>query len=117
MALLELTDVTRSVTRSSGTSPPRAMTVATRAGDAGAVEQGSVADARLLRFLVPTQEQLAQLAAALPPARAGEAEPLARSLLATVHGHCFFTINGTFRMLGETDPLAAALERVKDALR
>lgn len=58
-----------------------------------------------------------EVAAALPAARVGEAEPLARSLLATVHGHCFFTINGTFRMLGETDPLAAALERVKDALR
>ena len=58
-----------------------------------------------------------EVAAALPAARADEAEPLARSLLATVHGHCFFTINGTFRMLGETDPLAAALERVRDALR
>lgn len=58
-----------------------------------------------------------EVAAALPAARAEEAEPLARSLLATVHGHCFFTMNGTFRMLGETDPLAAALERVTDALR
>jgi hypothetical protein len=45
-----------------------------------------------------------------------EAEPLARSLLATVHGHCFFTLNGTFRILGEGDPLAAALDRVADAL-
>ena len=58
-----------------------------------------------------------EVAAALPEDRRDEAEPLARSLLATVHGHCFFTINGTFRMLGETDPLAAALERVRDALR
>lgn len=58
----------------------------------------------------------AEVAAALPPARAGEAEPLARSLLATVHGHCFFTLNGTFRILGETDPLAAALARVNEAL-
>ena len=41
---------------------------------------------------------------------------LARSLLATVHGHCFFTMNGTFRILGETDPLSAALDRVRDAL-
>lgn len=57
-----------------------------------------------------------EVAAALPAERAGEAEPLARSLLATVHGHCFFTLNGTFRLLGETDPLAAALDRVKDAL-
>lgn len=58
-----------------------------------------------------------EVTAALPAERAGEAEPLARSLLATVHGHCFFTLNGTFRMLGETDPLAAALDRVRDALR
>ena len=57
-----------------------------------------------------------EVAGALPESRAAEAEPLARSLLATVHGHCFFTINGTFRMLGETDPLAAALDRVNDAL-
>jgi AcrR family transcriptional regulator len=57
-----------------------------------------------------------EVAEALPPARAAEAEPLARSLLATVHGHCFFTLNGTFRVLGENDPLAAALERVADAL-
>lgn len=58
-----------------------------------------------------------EVAAALPAARADEAEPLTRSLLATVHGHCFFTINGTFRLLGETEPLAAALDRVRDALR
>lgn len=57
-----------------------------------------------------------EVAAALPAERAEEAEPLARSLLATVHGHCFFTLNGTFRLLGETNPLAAALDRVKDAL-
>lgn len=57
-----------------------------------------------------------EVTAALPPARRDEAEPLARSLLATVHGHCFFTLNGTFRLLGETDPLAAALQRVRDAL-
>jgi hypothetical protein len=57
-----------------------------------------------------------EVASALPEARSGEAEPLARSLLATVHGHCFFTLNGTFRILGERDPLSAALERVSDAL-
>jgi AcrR family transcriptional regulator len=57
-----------------------------------------------------------EVAAALPPHRAAEAEPLARSLLATVHGHCFFTLNGTFRILGEQDPLTSALERVADTL-
>lgn len=57
-----------------------------------------------------------EIAAALPAAHAGKAPALARSLLATVHGHCFFTLNGTFRLLGETEPLAAALDRVNDAL-
>jgi AcrR family transcriptional regulator len=57
-----------------------------------------------------------EVASALPTHHSDQAEPLARSLLATVHGHCFFTMNGTFRMLGESDPLAAAMERVRDAL-
>lgn len=58
----------------------------------------------------------AEVAAVLPPARRAEAPELTRSLLATVHGHCFFTLNGTFRMLDETDPLAAARARIADAL-
>lgn len=57
-----------------------------------------------------------ELAAQLPEARRSQARELARSLLATVHGHCFFTMNGTFRMLGEEDPLAAALARVREAV-
>jgi AcrR family transcriptional regulator len=57
-----------------------------------------------------------EIAAALPVAQAGKAAPLARSLLASVHGHCFFTLNGTFALLGEEDPLAAAYARVKEAI-
>lgn len=57
-----------------------------------------------------------EIAVALPPGYANKAPALARSLLATVHGHCFFTLNGTFRVMGETDPLSAALDRVNDAL-
>jgi len=57
-----------------------------------------------------------EIAAAMPPEHVSKAPALARSLLATVHGHCFFTLNGTFRIMGETDPLAAALDRVTDAL-
>jgi AcrR family transcriptional regulator len=57
-----------------------------------------------------------EVAAALPDSRRSEAPELTRSLLATVHGHCIFTLNGTFRMLEETDPLAAARARVADAL-
>lgn len=57
-----------------------------------------------------------EVEAVLPPDRRSEAAGLTRSLLATVHGHCFFTLNGTFRILEETDPLAAARARVADAL-
>jgi AcrR family transcriptional regulator len=60
---------------------------------------------------------VAEVKLALPEKRQEEAEPLARSLLASVHGHCFFTLNGTFRMLGETDPLSAAMQRVEEALQ
>lgn len=42
---------------------------------------------------------------------------LARSLIATVHGHCTFDLNGTFALMGEPDPVAMALERVREALR
>lgn len=57
-----------------------------------------------------------EIVAALPAGRRADAPALTRSLLATVHGHCFFTLNGTFRMLGEDDPLEAARERVAEAL-
>lgn len=57
-----------------------------------------------------------EVASALPPAHIGEAPALARSLLASVHGHCVFTLNGTFQLLGEGDPLGAALARVRDAM-
>lgn len=57
-----------------------------------------------------------EIAAVLPADAQGDALPLARSLLASVHGHCFFALNGTFAMLGEADPLGAARARVSDAL-
>jgi len=57
-----------------------------------------------------------EIAAALPEAQVDKAPALARSLLATVHGHCYFELNGTFALLGEEHPLAAALARVDDAL-
>ena len=52
----------------------------------------------------------------LPPGRGGEAAALARSLVATVHGHCVFALTGTFALLGETDPQGAALARVRETL-
>ena len=56
------------------------------------------------------------LAEALPESQRASAPALARSLLAAVHGHCIFTLNGTFRMLGETDPLEAVYARVIEAI-
>lgn len=52
----------------------------------------------------------------LPPEHRSKAEELTRSLLATVHGHCFFALNGTFELLGEAEPIQAALARVDDSL-
>ena len=45
-----------------------------------------------------------------------EVQQLARSLIATVHGHCDFELNGSFALMGEKDPAAMALERVRQAL-
>ncbi|HEX7693456.1 MAG TPA: TetR/AcrR family transcriptional regulator [Sphingomonas sp.] len=58
-----------------------------------------------------------EIAAVLPPETRDRAPALARSLLATVHGHCVFAINGTFALLQENDPHGAALARVREALR
>lgn len=57
-----------------------------------------------------------EIAAVLPPETRDRAPALARSLLATVHGHCVFALNGTFALLGEEHPHAAALARVREVL-
>jgi AcrR family transcriptional regulator len=58
----------------------------------------------------------AEIAAILPDARRGDAAALARSLVAMVHGHCVFALNGTFALLGETNPRGAALARAREIL-
>ena len=58
----------------------------------------------------------AEIAAVLPKAEAGAVTSLARSLVATVHGHCIFALYRTFDMLGETAPVEAALARVREAI-
>ena len=58
----------------------------------------------------------AEIAAILPPAKAGGAAALARSLVAMVNGHCLFALNGTFTLLGETDARGAALARAREIL-
>ena len=45
-----------------------------------------------------------------------EIERLARSLIATVHGHCTYALNGSFELMRETDPVGLALARVHDAI-
>lgn len=58
----------------------------------------------------------AEIAAALPRVDPAKVAALARSLVATVHGHCVFAQYRTFDMLGETAPVEAALARVREAL-
>jgi AcrR family transcriptional regulator len=65
---------------------------------------------RLIALLVE------EVRTALPEARKGEAPRLALSLLAIVHGHCSLALDGTFARLGETEPLALALARIREAL-
>ncbi len=57
-----------------------------------------------------------EVAAVLPDAEKANAPRLARSLIATVHGHCAFALIGTFALLGESDPLALATDRVREVL-
>jgi AcrR family transcriptional regulator len=57
-----------------------------------------------------------EVAAVLPAPARENALRLARSLVATVHGHCTFALNGTFALMGETEPLELALARVRESL-
>jgi len=59
---------------------------------------------------------VAEIAAALPGREPKRIVSLARSLVATVHGHCVFLLYMTFSMLGEDAPVDAALARVREAL-
>jgi len=57
-----------------------------------------------------------EIARVLPRETRDRAPALARSLVAVVHGHCEFALNGTFALLGEEQPEQAALARVREAL-
>lgn len=65
---------------------------------------------------VLTEIVVREVAAILPEEARDNAPRLARSLVATVHGHCFFALNGSFALLGEKDPLGMAVARVKESL-
>lgn len=57
-----------------------------------------------------------EVARELPRRSESEIEHLARSLIATVHGHCIFELNGSFALMGEKDPVEMALRRVREAI-
>lgn len=57
-----------------------------------------------------------EIAAALPNAEVSSIRPLARSLVATVHGHCILTLNRTFDVTDENELVDAALARVREAI-
>jgi AcrR family transcriptional regulator len=57
-----------------------------------------------------------EIARQLPNCPDNEIEHLARSLIATVHGHCTYELNGSFALMGEKHPMAMALGRVREAI-
>jgi len=58
-----------------------------------------------------------EVAGVLRRASLNLAAGLSHSLIATVHGHCTFALNGSFGLLGEKDPLGLAIDRVREVLR
>lgn len=64
-----------------------------------------------------TQIIVEEVAAVLPEKAQAGAPRLARSLIAVVHGHCVFELNGSFALMGMDHPIELALDRVWEALR
>ncbi len=65
---------------------------------------------------VLTEIVIAEVARALDRPIDDQVAALARSLIATVHGHCAFAVSGAWALMGEAAPEAAALARVREAL-
>jgi len=63
-----------------------------------------------------TQIIVNEVATVLPTKTQREAPRLARSLIAVVHGHCAFDLNGSFALMSISDAPELALERVWDTL-
>ena len=57
-----------------------------------------------------------EVTAVLPDLAKTSGQTLARSLLASVHGHCVFDLAGSFALMGQEEPIAMALARVRDTL-
>lgn len=76
----------------------------------------SLPDADHAARAVLTQIVIGEVAHALGRPVDDRAGALARSLIATVHGHCAFAISGAWALMGEAAPEVAALARVREAL-
>lgn len=63
-----------------------------------------------------TQIVFDEVARELPARSAEDVEHLARSMIATVHGHCTYELNGSFELMGERQPVELALSRVREAI-
>lgn len=63
-----------------------------------------------------TQIIVDEVVAFLPSRAQAEAPRLARSLIAVVHGHCVYDLNGSFALMGIEQPMELALERVRESL-
>jgi len=63
-----------------------------------------------------TQIVFDEVARLLPSKSESDVEHLARSLIATVHGHCTYEINGSFALMNEKEPVELALARVREAI-
>lgn len=63
-----------------------------------------------------TQIIVDEVVAILPSRAQGDAPRLARSLIAVVHGHCVYDLNGSFALMGIEQPMELALERVRESL-
>lgn len=63
-----------------------------------------------------TEIVVREVAAALGRVPDEQVGAFARSLIATVHGHCAFALSGAWALMGEAAPEAAALARVRESL-
>lgn len=63
-----------------------------------------------------TEIVVTEIARALARPADQQVSTLARSLIATVHGHCVFAVSGAWTLMGEAAPEAAALARVRETL-
>lgn len=64
-----------------------------------------------------TEAVVREVVNTLPPEKADMAPRLARSLIATVHGHCTFDLSGSFSLMGLDGAVEMALDRVQESLR